>query len=126
MTGETILIVEDDGLIALHLEELLQNSGYDVPDPLASGEEAIEFVRTSSLPDLILMDITLDGKLNGIETARQIRKISDTPVIFLSAHADLKLLTSDDDATPTTFIAKPFNGADVVQTVEKMLQRVKL
>jgi CheY-like chemotaxis protein len=80
MKDPSMLIVEDDGLIALHLQELLRNSGYNVPGPVASGEEAIEYVRTSPLPDLILMDITLDGKLNGIETARQIRKISDIPV----------------------------------------------
>jgi CheY-like chemotaxis protein len=122
MKDPSILIVEDDGLIALHLQELLRNSGYNVPNPAASGEEAIEYVRTSPLPDLILMDITLDGKLNGIETARQIRKISDIPVIFLSAHSDMMLLTREEEA-PTGFIAKPFNRVDVVQTVEKMLNR---
>jgi CheY-like chemotaxis protein len=123
MKDPSILIVEDDGLIALHLQELLRNSGYNVPGPVASGEEAIEYVRTSPLPDLILMDITLDGKLNGIETARQIRKISDIPVIFLSAHSDMKLFTCEEEEAPTGFIAKPFNRADVVQTVEKMLNR---
>jgi CheY-like chemotaxis protein len=122
MKEPSILIVEDDGLIALHLQEILLNSGYNVPDPVASGEEAIEHMRTSS-PDLVLMDITLDGRLNGIETAREIRKISDIPVIFLSAHSDMKLLTGAGGETYTGFIAKPFNQADVIQTVGKMLQR---
>jgi CheY-like chemotaxis protein len=123
MNDQLILIVEDDSLIALHLQELLQNAGYDVPDPVASGEEAIEYVRTSPLPDLILMDITLDGKLNGIETARQIEKISDIPVIFLSAHSDMELLASEGKSAPTAFIAKPFIGVDILQKVEKMLHR---
>jgi len=123
MNDPSILIVEDDSLIALHLQELLQNAGYDVPDPVASGEEAIEYVRTSPLPDLILMDITLDGKLNGIETARQIEKISDIPVIFLSAHSDMELLAGEGNSAPTGFIAKPFIGVDILQKVEKMLHR---
>ena len=123
MNDQLILIVEDDSLIALHLQELLQNAGYDVPDPVASGEEAIEYVRTSPLPDLILMDITLDGKLNGIETARQIEKISDIPVIFISAHSDMELLAGEGKRAPTAFIAKPFIGVDILQKVEKMLHR---
>ena len=76
LKNQSILIVEDDGLIALHLQELLQNAGYDIPPPVASGEEAIEYVRTCPLPDLILMDVTLDGRIDGIETARQIQKSS--------------------------------------------------
>jgi CheY-like chemotaxis protein len=123
MNDPSILIVEDDSLIALHLQELLQNAGYDVPDPVASGEEAIEYVRTSPLPDLILMDITLDGRLNGIETARQIEKISYIPVIFISAHSDMELLASQGKSAPTAFIAKPFIRDDILQKVEKMLHR---
>jgi len=123
MNDPSILIVEDDSLIALHVQELLQNAGYDVPDPVASGEEAIEYVRTSPLPDLILMDITLDGKLNGIETARQIEKISDIPVIYLSAHSDRELLAREGNSAPTMFIAKPFISVDILQKVEKILHR---
>lgn len=123
MKDPSILIVEDDGLIALHLQEKLQNAGYDVPDPVASGEEAIEYLKTSPIPDLIIMDITLDGRLNGIETAREIRKISEIPVIFLSAHADMKVLTGADMDSQTSFIPKPFNWPDLVQTVDKMLHR---
>jgi CheY-like chemotaxis protein len=123
MNDPSILIVEDDSLIALHLQELLQNAGYDVPDPVASGEEAIEYVRTSPLPDLILMDITLDGRLNGVETARQIEKISYIPVIFISAHSDMELLASQGKSAPTAFIAKPFIRDDILQKVEKMLHR---
>lgn len=94
-----------------------------MPAPLPSGEEAIEYMRTSPHPDLILMDITLDGNLNGIETTREILKISEIPVIFLSAHADMKMLTSAGKDSSISFIAKPFNSSDVIQTVEKMLHR---
>jgi CheY-like chemotaxis protein len=65
----------------------LQKAGYDVPDMVSYGEDAIECMR-ASIPDLILMDITLDEKLDGIETARHIRKSSDIPIIFLTAHSE--------------------------------------
>jgi CheY-like chemotaxis protein len=94
MKTPSILIVEDDGLIAIHLQEILQKAGYHVPDPLASGEEAIDYVKAYSCPDLILMDITLNGKLDGIETAQQIRTCNDIPVIFLTAHSDANRLAA--------------------------------
>jgi len=120
--NQSILIVEDDGLIALHLQELLQNAGYDVPPPVASGEEAIEYVRTCPLPDLILMDVTLDGRIDGIETARQIQKSFGIPVIFLSAHSATNRLSQRDEVKPYGFLGKPFIGSDVIAAVEKALQ----
>jgi two-component system, response regulator PdtaR len=118
----SILIVEDEGLIALHLQELLQKAGYDVPDMVPSGEDAIECMR-ASIPDLILMDITLDGKLDGIETARHIRKSSDIPIIFLTAHSESKRLMEAEDLAPYGFLGKPFDLSDVVSAVEKALHR---
>jgi CheY-like chemotaxis protein len=117
----SILIVEDDSLIALHLQELLQNSGYDVPDPVASGEEAIEYVRTCPLPDLILMDVTLDGRIDGIETARQIQKSLSIPVIFLSAHSEMNRLAQGEGVRSSGFLGKPFFGSEVIAAVEKAL-----
>jgi DNA-binding response OmpR family regulator len=118
----SILIVEDEGLIALHLQELLLNAGFDVPDMVSSGEDAIEGMR-SFIPDLILMDITLDGKLDGIETARYIRKSSDIPIIFLTAHSEKKRLVAAEDLAPYGFLGKPFDFSDVVSAVEKALHR---
>ena len=120
--NQSILIVEDDGLIALHLQELLQNAGYDVPPPVASGEEAIEYVRTCPLPDLILMDVTLDGRIDGIETARQIQESCSIPVIFLSAHSATKRIAQGDGVRPSGFLGKPFIGSDVIAAVKKALQ----
>jgi CheY-like chemotaxis protein len=121
----SILIVEDDSLIALHLQELLQNSGYEVPDPVASGEEAIEYVRTCPIPDLILMDVTLDGKLDGIETARQIWKSIDVPIIFLTAHSDTNRLASAEDLAACKVIGKPFLWPDVISAIEGALHDVR-
>jgi CheY-like chemotaxis protein len=122
LKNQMILIVEDDGLIALHLQELLQNAGYDIPPPVASGEEAIEYVRTCPLPDLILMDVTLDGRIDGIETARQIQESCSIPVIFLSAHSATNRIARGDGVRPSGFLGKPFTGSDVIAAVKKALQ----
>jgi two-component system, response regulator PdtaR len=109
----SILIVEDEGLIALHLQELLQKAGYDVPDTVPSGEDAIECMR-ASIPNLILMDISLDGKLDGIVTAREIRKRFDIPIMFLSAHSEEKRLARAEDLAPFGFIGRPFVISDLI------------
>ena len=115
-----VLIVEDDGLIALSLMQLLQKSGYDVPDPVASGEEAIESIRTS-MPDLILMDITFAHGIDGIETARQIRQIADIPIIFISAHSDEKQRARAGEIARSGFIVKPFTDREVLSQIEELL-----
>ncbi len=69
MTGETILIVEDDGLIALYLTELMEKTGYLIVGTVSTGEMALRLLEDYLKPDLILMDIGLAGSLDGIETA---------------------------------------------------------
>lgn len=118
----SVLIVEDNGLIALMLQEFLTRYGYEVPPPVASGEEAIEYLRFS-VPDLILMDITLDGRIDGIETARQIQKISEVPVIFLSAHQEENRIAREGKITRFGYITKPFILDDVLLAVGKMVHR---
>lgn len=123
LKNPSILVVEDDGIIALSLLELLQKSGYDVPDPVASGEEVLEYLRKFPCPDLILMDITFAGGIDGIETARQIRQTSDIPVIFISAHSDGERRIRASKITHTGFIVKPFASRDVLSRIEELLHR---
>ena len=117
----SIFIVEDDGLIALRLQEYLTKSGFDTPDPVASGEDAIECLKKSPSPDLILMDVALGGKIDGIETAREIRKVSPIPVIFLTAHNDAKTLARAQDVGSSGFIVKPFVENEVISLVRGTL-----
>jgi CheY-like chemotaxis protein len=124
MKKPSILIVEDDGLIALHLQELLENAGYVVPDPVPSGEDAIECVNAFPHPDLILMDITLDGKLDGIETAREIQKRFDIPVIFLTAHSEANRVARMEGVASCGFLEKPFIQSKLISAVEKALGRI--
>ena len=82
-----ILIIEDEGLIATHLEHVLTTLDYDVVGIIASGEKALEQVQ-ETLPDLVLMDVNLAGELDGVETAAQIREQFDIPVVYLTGYAE--------------------------------------
>jgi two-component system, response regulator PdtaR len=114
----SILIVEDDGLIALHLQELLQKAGYDVPDMVPSGEDAIECMR-ASIPDLILMDIALDRKLDGHRDPPAHTEEFRHTLIFLTAHSETKLLIAAVDLAPYGFLRKPFDVSYVVSALER-------
>ena len=86
MTGKTILIVEDEGIIATRLHDILTRSGYVVPPPVTSGEEAMAAVAKAP-PDLVLMDIELAGVINGITAAEHLRADFDLPIIYLTAYS---------------------------------------
>jgi len=123
MLPKLILIVEDEGLIALHLMEILTNAGYRVLEPVASGEEAIRHLEEKPLPDLILMDITLDGSLDGVETTRQIRKQHAMPIIFLTAHLNSQIISRVKEVAPCGYIVKPVMEKDLLEHVERAFQR---
>jgi len=125
MTKADILIVEDEALVAADLGDRLREMGYNVSAELASGEEALE--RMPHLrPDLILMDIVLDGEMDGIEAARQVRSRWDTPVVFLTAHADNNTLRRARLAEPFGYVIKPFAEAELHATVEMALHKHKV
>ena len=106
MLDANILIVEDETIIAQDLKQKLQSLGYQNPRMCMSGEEALEAIKTA-VPDLILMDIRLKGTLSGIDTAEQIHKTLDIPVIFLTAHTDDKTLELAKKSRPYGYLVKP-------------------
>jgi two-component system, response regulator PdtaR len=122
MTGETILVVEDDGLIALYLTELMEKTGYRVGSA-SSGEMAIGSMKESPVPDLILMDIGLAGSLDGIETLREIRKQFSIPVIFITAYTSPAILERIREVRPDGYIVKPFMDSDLLALVRKILDQ---
>ncbi len=103
-----ILIVEDEALTALALQKQLENLGHEVCGLTASGEEAL-VLAASFRPDLVLMDIQLSGAMTGIEAAEQIRNAFSLPVVYLTAHADEKLLEQVKKTYPYGFLLKPFD-----------------
>jgi two-component system, cell cycle sensor histidine kinase and response regulator CckA len=111
-SAKRIMIVEDDGIIAMHLQELLQKSGYAVIAVVASGEAALQKAN-DLFPELILMDIHLSGGWDGIETARRIQDIHDIPIIYLSAFADDELVEQAKKTTPYAYLTKPIREREL-------------
>jgi CheY-like chemotaxis protein len=103
----------------------LREMGYTVAGEIASGEEALEKMPNLR-PDLILMDIVLDGEMDGIEAARQVRSRWDTPVVFLTAHADHNTLRRARLAEPFGYVIKPFAEAELHATLEMALYKHKV
>jgi CheY-like chemotaxis protein len=112
------LIVEDDKLLSLVEERLLIKLGYHVLDKVESGEEAIEKVKTLD-PDFILMDISLRGELDGIDTMKQIRSFSDIPVIYLSGNTDKFNYERAKKTGFVEYLIKPVTADDLVAPLKK-------
>ena len=125
MSKATVLIVEDDGILAIHLEDLLKRQGYTTLRPISSGEEAIVAVN-SLKPSIILMDIELSGKMNGITAAEVISKTSDTPVIFLTGFSQDPMLEQAKFAAPYGYLVKPVPERELAATIEMALYKHQL
>jgi PAS domain S-box-containing protein len=125
MTEATILIVEDNGILAVYLEKILERQGYSTAGPFAAGEDALAFLADHRV-DLILMDIELAGAMNGITTAETIGRTSDVPVIFLTGFSHNPLLQQAKIAGPYGYLIKPVPERELVATVEMALHRHSL
>ncbi|MDK2825124.1 MAG: two-component system, response regulator PdtaR [Methanolobus sp.] len=122
MTNEKIMIVEDEKIVALDIKDSLEHFGYSVPCMADSGEDAISFIDKCQ-PDLILMDIVLKGKIDGIEAARTIRDNYDIPVIYLTAYSDEKTLQRAKLTEPFGHILKPFDERELRTNIEIALYK---
>ena len=120
-----IMIVEDEGIVVLDIRSNLQELGYEVAGVASSGEEAIEKVAEER-PDLVLMDIRLQGRLDGIDAAGQIRARFDIPVVYLTAHADEATLQRAKLTEPFGYLLKPFEERELQTTIELALYRHKM
>ncbi|MBU0665598.1 MAG: response regulator [Proteobacteria bacterium] len=117
-----ILVVEDEFLTALNIQEDLILSGYEVPALAKSGEEAIR-LATELQPDLILMDILLDGSMTGIEAATEIRKTHPIPMIYLTAHSSSDMLNQAKLTEPFGYLSKPCSQATLKSMIEMALHK---
>jgi len=120
-----ILIVEDEPLIAQHLQLHLESQGYDVVAIAYSGKDAVKAVESNN-PDLVLMDIVLPGNLDRIETASIVRRQHDVPVIYLTAFDEEQLVQRAKITEPYAYILKPFNERELKLTIEMALARHRL
>ncbi len=126
MHKSSVMIVEDEGLIANDIAFQLGCSGYGVDAIASSGEEALGLLETSaSHPDLVLMDIRLKGPLDGIETALRVRSHYRLPVIFLTSHADSETLARAKHAEPSGYLVKPFRQVNLCSAIEMAIFKHK-
>lgn len=107
-----VLIVEDDMLLSMVEERLIKRLGYDVVGKVAKGSEAIKKEEELN-PDIIVMDISLKGDLDGIETMQAIRQKSEVPVIYLSGSGDRYSLERAKKTGFADFLTKPVTGGDL-------------
>jgi CheY-like chemotaxis protein/DNA-binding PadR family transcriptional regulator len=117
-----ILVVEDEAIILLQLEEILYAIGYTVAGLAASGEDAVEKARRLK-PDLVLMDIVMPGRMNGIDAAKIITEELDIPVVFVTSYDDDTIIEKAKSVKPYGYIVKPFNELVIKATVEVALFR---
>ena len=108
MTGQKILVVEDEFIVAYELKAALEKMGFTVCGTASSGLEAIESAERDR-PDLILMDVSIKGELDGIETARHIRSRLGIRSVFLSGYPAEEMMTRAADVRPIGFFIKPLD-----------------
>jgi CheY-like chemotaxis protein len=116
-----ILVVEDDIVVLRVLEWRLQNLGYEVCGKAETGEEALDLVASKE-PDIVLMDINIRGDVDGIETARIIKKNNNIPVIFVTSHSEDEMVRRAKEIHPDGFIRKPFEDDDLRVAIQLALK----
>ena len=118
-----ILIVEDEMIIAANTSLQLTNLGYEVSGIVSRGEEVLVHIE-ENLPDIILLDIRLKGKLDGIETAHQMQKHFNIPIIYLTSNVDDANFERAKKTNPHAFISKPFKKLDLQHAIELTVNRI--
>lgn len=118
----SILIVEDEALIAVEIETVLRKLGYRIAGKARNGDKALDLLA-STKPDLALLDINIKGTKNGIDLARIIRDKYSFPFVFLTALSDRATLDSLKDTLPYGYIVKPFNRQELLTTIELALHK---
>lgn len=122
MIGAKVLVVEDDPIVAHLLQLQLVKLGYEVLGTAASGEQTLRQIETSK-PDLILMDIHIEGKIDGIETATRILRDHQIPVIYVTSSAEEETLERARDTKPYGYLIKPFYDRELHATIQMAVQR---
>jgi PAS domain S-box-containing protein len=122
MQTPRILVVEDQRVVARDIQEHLTQLGYSVTGVTASGEEAVRLAEEQR-PDLVMMDIRLEGQTDGVEAARQIRVRCQLPVVYLTAHADEETLRRAKVTEPFGYVLKPFEERELRTVVEMALYK---
>jgi two-component system, response regulator PdtaR len=117
-----ILVVEDVANVATVLKARLETFGYEICDVVNTGQKAIDGTIRYQ-PDLVLMDIMLDGDMTGIEAATEIQKKVSVPIIYLSCLSDDQVMDRAIETNPYGYIVKPYDGAELRFSIENALRK---
>lgn len=117
-----LLIVENDRVTARDLEATLRRRGFVVSGIAYSAEQALDLLRGEK-PDLVLLDIQLDGDEDGIELARTLRREHGIPCVFLTGYSEEAILARAREAQPAAFLRKPFSDAEIAVCLESVVER---
>ena len=122
MSGERIMVVEDESILVMLLKRKLHSYGYGEIDWVDNGEDA---VRNAELfkPDLILMDIVLKGSMDGIETAKLINENFDIPIIYLTAYSTDEVIQRALETEPYGYILKPFREVEINANIKMAIHK---
>ncbi len=120
--NKKILLVEDDKTTIFLLNKFIHDLGFSISNTVPTGEEAVREVITSG-PDLVLMDIILDGEIDGIEAARQINEIHNIPVIYLTSSSDSNTLKRAQTTNPSGYIVKPVDKKELRSAIDLAILR---
>ena len=112
-----ILVVEDEMVIAMNLMLILENLGYEVLGPASNYEEAIEHLENEA-PDLVILDVNLNGIKSGIDVANFINENCVIPFIYLTSNSDSVTVNSAKETKPDSYLIKPFNEESLYSTIE--------
>ena len=122
MKKARILIVEDSLIVAYHLKKTLEAEGYSVLGIESTGESALLSISRQS-PDLVMMDIMLASKMDGVETAMQVRTKYHIPVVFLTALSDKDTIQRAKITEPFGYVTKPFEDREIFTVIEMALYK---
>jgi signal transduction histidine kinase len=122
MPNPRIMVVEDERIVGLHLELMLKGFGYDVVANVANGAQALQTIE-ETLPDLVLMDINIEGEIDGIDTAARIPASHLIPVVYLTSYSDEATLERARATKPYGYLLKPFSERELRATIQMVLER---
>lgn len=125
MPKARILVVEDEGIIAEDIQMSLKDLGYEIAGTVSTGEEAMR-MAVQQRPDLVLMDVVLQGQLDGIEAADKIHTLLKIPIVYLTAYSDDKVLERAKNTEPFGYLIKPFRDRELHSTIEMALFKNEL
>ena len=119
-----VLIVEDEAIFAMSMRRVLIMLGYEACGPVSTGEEAVHWAKKENL-DLIIMDVSLKGRIDGIEAAGKIRLAHNVPIIFISGYQEEKLLEKARSVEFTSYLIKPIMPDDFKSAIEQTFKNQK-